>query len=85
MLQGMVEGHCDLNILLDPVILHLPRSTEKQFWYPGLGAWNTNIPNLASALFLTSSAELWINLYQAVIADHQGMLIPRLAGKFVDL
>jgi hypothetical protein len=84
-LRGMIDGHCDIDILLDPVFLHLPRVAEKQFWYPGLGTRKTNIPNLASALLLTDSAEPWRNQYRAAIADHPGMSIPRLAGKFVVL
>ena len=35
---------------LDPVFLHLPRLTEKQFRYTGLGTRKTNILNPASAL-----------------------------------
>ena len=81
----MIEGYCDLVILLEPVFLHLPRLTEKQFWYPGLGTRKTNIPNLASALLLTNSAEPWRNQYRDAIADHPGMSIPLLAGKFVVL
>lgn len=84
-LRGMIEGHCDIDILLDPVFLHLPRVAEKQLWYPGLGTRKTNLPNLASALLLTNSAEPWRNQYRAAIADHPGMSIPRLAGKFVVL
>ena len=39
-LGGMIAGHCDLDILLDPFFLHYPRPHEERVWYPGLGHSN---------------------------------------------
>ena len=36
-LSGMVAGHCDLDILLDPFFIHYPRPHEERVWYPGFG------------------------------------------------
>jgi hypothetical protein len=33
-LQGMIAGHCDLDILLDPFFLHFPAFREVSPWYP---------------------------------------------------
>ena len=44
-LQGMIDGLCDLDILLDPIFLHFPRPNEARVWYPGLSVRRTNIPN----------------------------------------
>ena len=60
-LQGMIEGHCDLDIRLDPFILHFPSSSEKVLWCSGLGCKMTKIPNLITALSLADSAEPWRN------------------------
>ena len=33
-LQGMINGLCDLEILMDPVFLHLPRPNEYNGVFP---------------------------------------------------
>ena len=76
-LRGMVLGHCDLDILLDPFFLHLPLTTEIKLWYPCLECKQKNIPNFLSALSKLDSTEPWRNQYRASIADHPGSLIPR--------
>ena len=35
-LQGMVDGHYDLDLFLDPIFMHLPSPVEMRPWYPGL-------------------------------------------------
>ena len=73
-LQGMMEGHCDLDILLDPFFLHFPASSEKRIGYPGLGCKTTKIPNLITAYLLADSAEPWRNQYRPRlqnILDHR--------------
>ena len=82
-LQGMISGQCDLDILLDPYFLHFPRTTDKKMWYPGLGSKSRSIPNLATALSMLDFAEPWRNQYRPAIVNHPGSSIPRLIGKFV--
>ena len=36
-LQGLVEGRCDLYILLDPFFLHFSGRLKKWRWHPGFG------------------------------------------------
>ena len=39
-LQGMIDGHFDLDLFLDPFFMHLPSPVEMRPWYPwypGLG------------------------------------------------
>ena len=81
-LQGMIEGHCDLDILLDPFFLHLPALSEERIWYPGLGCKTTKIPNLITDLSLANLAEPWRNQYRSAIAKHPGSSITRISGKF---
>ena len=81
-LQGMIDGYCDLDILLDPLFSHFPASSEKILWYPGLECKTTKIPNLMTALSLADSVEPWRNLYRSAIAKHPGSLITRISGKF---
>ena len=83
LLQGMIDGHCDLDILLDPFFLHFPRVIERRIWYPGYGRRGGNIPNLATALSMLDSAEPWRNQYRDSVDRHPGSSIPRLRGKFV--
>ena len=81
-LQGMIDGYCDLDILLDPLFSHFPASSEKILWCPGLECKTTKIPNLMTALSLADSVEPWRNLYRSAIAKHPGSLITRISGKF---
>ena len=79
-LNGMIAGHCDLDILLDPFFLHFPSHMEVSPWYPGLR--EKSILNLISALPLLDAAEPWRTQYRSSIADHPGSSIARLQGKF---
>ena len=80
-LRGLIAGHCDLDILLDPFLLHYPRSHESGRWYPGLGT--TQDPaDLVTALQLVDEADPWRNQFRSAIADHPGSSIDRLVGKF---
>ena len=36
-LQGMMDGHCDLDLFLDPFVIHFPSPVEMRPWYTGLG------------------------------------------------
>ena len=60
-LQGMIDGLCDLDILLDPIFLHFPRPNEARVWYPGLSVRRTNIPKLITALSIDHATERWRN------------------------
>ena len=82
-LQGIIVGYCDLDILLDPIFLHFPRPKEAKTWYPGSSAGRADIPNLVTALSVDDEAEPWRNQFRSSISDHPGSSIPRLAGKFV--
>uniref|UniRef100_A0AAV1UFL6 Uncharacterized protein n=1 Tax=Peronospora matthiolae TaxID=2874970 RepID=A0AAV1UFL6_9STRA len=82
-LEILVGGQCDLDILLDPFFLHFPGRFETSWWYPGFGRRQNNIPKLASALHLADSADPWRSQYRAAIADHPGSSIDRLRTKFV--
>ena len=81
-LEGMIEGHCDLEILLDTFFLHFSSFKEVSPWYPGLGCKPKGIPHLISALPLLDAAEPWRPQYRSSIADHPGSSIARLPGKF---
>ncbi|OWY90614.1 hypothetical protein PHMEG_00041181, partial [Phytophthora megakarya] len=78
----IVAGHCDLDILLDPVFLHFPRPGERSKWYPGLHC--TSRPaNLFQALRDVDRQDPWRNQYRHAIEDHPGSQLPRLDGKFI--
>ena len=77
----MIEGHCDLNILLDLFFLHYVALSEKQIWYPGLRRNTIKIPNLITALSLADIAEPWRSQYRYSIAKHPGLSITRICGK----
>ncbi|GMF22414.1 unnamed protein product [Phytophthora fragariaefolia] len=81
LLAGMVAGHCDLDLLLDPFFLHLPRTSEHGFWYPGLGASRAPA-DLVQALSIVDAANPWRNQYRTNPNDHPGYHIVRLDGNF---
>ena len=78
--QGMIEGYCDLDVLLDPFFLHLPAPSEKRVWHPGLGCKTTKIPNLVIALSMDVSAEPWRNQYRSAIVNNSGSSITRISA-----
>ena len=59
-LRSMIEGHCDLDILLDPFFLHYPRMHEERVWYPGVGH-NTDPTILLEALDMDDQEDPWSN------------------------
>uniref|UniRef100_A0AAV1VNR9 Uncharacterized protein n=1 Tax=Peronospora matthiolae TaxID=2874970 RepID=A0AAV1VNR9_9STRA len=80
-LSGMIAGHCDLDILLDPFFLHYPRPHEDRVWYPGLG--HSNDPaDLLEALDMADQEDPWRNQFRNAYWDHPGSQIPRLQDKF---
>ena len=81
-LQGMIDGHCDLDLLLDPFFMHFPSLTEMRPWFPGYGDPQKNIPNLVTALARLDKAEPWRNQFRSRIADHPGSSIARISGKY---
>ncbi|POM77724.1 Hypothetical protein PHPALM_4846, partial [Phytophthora palmivora] len=40
---AMIEGWCDLDLLLDPFFLHFPKRTDEVAWYPGIEARRANL------------------------------------------
>ena len=81
-LQGMIDGHCDLDLFLDLFFMHFSFSVEMRPWYPVLGDLQKNTPNLISALTRLDSSEPWRNQFQSHIKDHPGSSIAHLTGKF---
>ena len=79
-LQGMIDVHCDLELLLDPFFMHLPSPVETRPWYQGLGDTQKNVINLISALARLDSAEPWRNQFRSRIENHPGSSIARLSG-----
>ena len=81
-LQGMIGGLCDLDILLDPVFLHLPQRHDHRMWYPGLDNQSANPPDLTTAMTTTDAAEPWRIQFRSTIQNHPGSNIIRLRKKF---
>ena len=77
----MIEGHCDLDILLDPFFLHYPRMHEERVWYPGLER-NTDLADLLEASKIADREDPWRNQFRNTPGDHPGSQIPRLQNKF---
>ena len=81
--QGMIDGYCYLDILLDPFFSQIPAPVEKRLWHFGLEFKTTKIPNLITALSLADFAEPWRKQGRFKIAKHPGSSIARIVGKFV--
>ena len=81
-LAGMMAGHCDLDIMVDPFFLHFPRPREARVWYPGLGR-TADPANMIEALEIADREEPWRLQFRHMIQDHPGMSIPRIRGKFL--
>ena len=77
----MIEGHCDLDIFLDPFFLHCPRMHEERVLYPGLGR-NTDPADLLEALEIADREDPWRIQFRNAPGDHPGSQIPRLQNKF---
>ncbi|GMF47148.1 unnamed protein product [Phytophthora fragariaefolia] len=63
LLAGMIAGHCDLDLLLDPFFPPLSRTSEYGLWYPSLGASRAPA-NLVQALSIVDAADPWRNQYR---------------------
>ena len=83
-LQGMIDGLCNLDILLDPMFLHFPRLNEDRVWYPGLSVQRANLPNLITAQSIDHAAERWRNPFRVSVSSHPGPSIPLLVGNCFD-
>ena len=83
-LAGMIDGYCDLDIMLDPFFLHFPRPHESRIWYPGLGR-TTDHADLIEALEIADREEPWRLQFRHTIRHHPGIFIPRIRNKFVSV
>ena len=77
----MMDGHCDLDLLLNPFFMPLPSPVEMRPCYPGLVDSQKNVFNLISALARLDTAESWRNQFRFRKEDHPGSSIARLSGK----
>ncbi|POM72411.1 Hypothetical protein PHPALM_10873 [Phytophthora palmivora] len=95
LIQAMIEGWCDLDLLLDPFFLHFPKRTDEVAWYPGIEARRANLADpqlnrrepadLLEALAEADTADPWRNHYRDHTADHPASHLPRLDRKFFGL
>ncbi|KAF4128238.1 hypothetical protein GN958_ATG22575 [Phytophthora infestans] len=89
------DGWCDVDILLDPSFLHLPRRGDKVAWFPGSVSRQANLedPNLhrpeptslLEALREIDEAEPWRIQFRGDLSQHPGRQIQRLVGKFFNV
>ncbi|KAF4127745.1 hypothetical protein GN958_ATG23064 [Phytophthora infestans] len=85
------DGWCDVDILLDPSFLHLPRRGDKEAWFPGSVSRQANLedPNLhrpepaslLEALREIDEAEPWRIQFRGDLSQHPGRQIQRLVSK----
>ncbi|POM76959.1 Hypothetical protein PHPALM_5745 [Phytophthora palmivora] len=95
LIQAMIEGWCDLDLLLDPFFLHFPKRTDEVAWYPGIEARRANLADpqlnrreptdLLEALAEADAADPWRNHYRDRTADHPARHLPRLDRTFFGL
>ncbi|KAF4145948.1 hypothetical protein GN958_ATG04861 [Phytophthora infestans] len=89
------DGWCDVDILLDPSFLHLPRRGDKVTWFPGSVSRQANLedPNLhrpepaslLEALREIDEAEPWRLQFRGDLSQHPGRQIQRLVSKFFNV
>ena len=77
----MIDGHCDLDILLNHFFLHYPRIHEERVWYPGSGH-NADPADLVEALDMADQEDPWRKQFRNAYWDHPGSQIPRLQDEF---
>ncbi|ETN09056.1 hypothetical protein PPTG_11111 [Phytophthora nicotianae INRA-310] len=53
----MLQGYCDLDLLLDPFFLHFPRQGEAGAWYPGIED-GADPEDLLKASIITDNTDL---------------------------
>ncbi|POM71104.1 Hypothetical protein PHPALM_12372 [Phytophthora palmivora] len=95
LIQAMIEGWCDLDLLLDLFFLHFPKRTDEVAWYPGIEARRANLADpqlnrreptdLLEALVEADTVDPWRNHYRDHTADHPARHLPRLDRKFFGL
>ncbi|POM65658.1 Hypothetical protein PHPALM_18595 [Phytophthora palmivora] len=95
LIQAMIEGWCDLDLLLDPFFFHFPKRTDEVAWYPGIETRRANLADpqlnrrepidLLEALAEADTADPWRNHYRDHTADHPARHLPRLDRKFFGL
>ncbi|POM64551.1 Hypothetical protein PHPALM_19902 [Phytophthora palmivora] len=91
LIQAMIEGWCDLDLLLDPFFLHFPKRTDEVASYPGIEARRANLadPQLnrrePTDLLEADTADPWRNHYRDHTADYCVRHLPRLGRKFFGL
>ncbi|KAF4146625.1 hypothetical protein GN958_ATG04183 [Phytophthora infestans] len=89
------DGWCDVDILLDPSFLHLPRRGDKVAWFPGSVSRQANLEDpslhhpeptsLLEALREIDEAEPWRIQFRGDLSQHPGRQIQRLVGKFFNV
>ncbi|KAF4146644.1 hypothetical protein GN958_ATG04165 [Phytophthora infestans] len=89
------DGWCDVDILLDPSFLYLPRRGDKVAWFPGSVSRQANLddPNLhrpeptslLEALREIDEAEPWRIQFRGDLSQRPGRQIQRLVGKFFNV
>ncbi|KAF4150228.1 hypothetical protein GN958_ATG00584 [Phytophthora infestans] len=89
------DGWCDVDVLLDPSFLHLPRRGDKVAWFPGSVSRQASLedPNLhcpeptslLEALREIDEAEPWRIQFRGDLSQHPGRQIQRLVGKFFNV
>ena len=80
-LNGLLAGLCNLDILLDPFFLHYPRPYVERVWYQGL-EHSDEPTDLLEALYMADQEDPWRNQSRNDYWDHPGSQIPRLQNKF---
>ncbi|KAF4148845.1 hypothetical protein GN958_ATG01964 [Phytophthora infestans] len=93
--RAIQDGWCDVDILLDPSFLHLPRRGDKVAWFPGSVSRQANLedPNLhrpeptslLEALREIDEAEPWRIQFRGELSQHPGRQIQRLVSKFFNV
>ncbi|CAI5725176.1 unnamed protein product [Peronospora effusa] len=79
-LQGMVAGHCDLDILLDPFFQPVTPTRQLSYWTPRVNQESSQ-PGLMEALQVVDDVEPWRIFYHKNIHEHPAFGVSRLHGK----
>ena len=81
-LQGIVQGHCDLDILMDPYLWHMVPTRGLTPWYPGAGPVSST-SSLIDCLRQDDAASPWRVKHRDRVTQHPAYAVQRLRGKFV--
>ncbi|KAG2762721.1 hypothetical protein JG687_00019346 [Phytophthora cactorum] len=84
------DDWCDLDLLLDPFFLHLPKRHDKVIWFPGVVSRRTNLADLTlhrsepatllEALNECNTTDPWCNHFRDAPGQHPAHQIPCLVG-----